>query len=83
MSILINDDATLANFSAASKPEDVLGRDGKLLGRFIPVNQPKMTFPEIGLTDEELDGRLNDSTAPTYTPEQVMARLRELRECSR
>ena len=32
----------------------------------------------IDLTDEELDQRLNDPNAKWYTPDEVMARLREL-----
>lgn len=38
-----------------------------------------MSRPEVGLTAEELDERLNDPNARWYTADEVMARLRELR----
>jgi len=83
MSILIQDEATVANFSAASGPADVRAGDGRLLGRFIPVKSSAMSFPEVGLTDAVLDQRLTDPNTIRHTPEQVMARIRELDQCSR
>ena len=82
MSILIRDEPTVADFVSATEPEDVRGPDGRLLGQFIPAPKPKMSMPECGLTDEELDRRLNDPNAKWYTPEEVMARLREIDRCS-
>jgi hypothetical protein len=38
-----------------------------------------MSCPEVGLTDEELDERLNDPNAKWYTADEVIARLRKLR----
>ena len=57
-------------------PHEVRTADGRLLGRFTPA---KMSCPEIGLTDEELDELLNDPNAKWHTADEVMARLRELR----
>ena len=57
-------------------PHEVRTPDGRLLGRFTPA---PMSCPEVGLTDEELDARLNDPSARWHTPDEVMARLRELR----
>jgi hypothetical protein len=56
-------------------PHEIRTSDGRLLGRFTPAT---MTYPETGLTDEELDQLANDPNATWYTAEEVMARLREL-----
>jgi hypothetical protein len=82
MSILIRDESTLTALTIASEAQDVHGPDGRLLGRFIPVPKAKMTYPELGMTDEELEERLNDPNATWHTPEEVMARLREIDQCS-
>lgn len=42
-----------------------------------------MMFPELGITDEEMNRRLNDPNAKWYTGEEVMARLRSLRDAPR
>jgi hypothetical protein len=39
-----------------------------------------MSFPEFGMTDEELKRRENDPNVRWYTADEVMARLRELRK---
>jgi len=53
--------------------------DGRVLGQFVPVEpSKKMSFPEFGMTDEELDRIENDPNQKWYTAEEVMARLREL-----
>ena len=83
MSIVIRDEDTAASFSSVSSPEEVRTSDGRLLGRFIPNHSPVMSFPEVGLTDAELERRLNDPKAQRHTPEQVMTRIRELDQCSR
>jgi hypothetical protein len=82
MPILIADDSTVATLSSVSEPDEVRTADGRLLGQFIPAGTPKISFPEIGATDEELEAWRTDSSAVWHTPEQVMARLRDLRECS-
>ena len=56
------------------------GPDGQLLGRFTPAPRPGMMFPELGVTDEEMDRRLNDPNAKWVTGDEVMARLRSLRD---
>jgi hypothetical protein len=56
-------------------PHEVRTADGRLLGRFTPA---EMSCPETGLTDDELDERLNDPHTTWYTADEVMARLREL-----
>ena len=48
-------------------------------GRFTPTPRPGMMFPELGITDEEMERRLNDPDAKWVTADEVMARLRELR----
>ncbi|MBA4063462.1 MAG: hypothetical protein C0501_07070 [Isosphaera sp.] len=80
MPIHIHDAASAAVLSAATGEDELLGPDGRVLGRFVPA--PKMSFPEVGLTDEELEQGLNDPNAVWHTPEEVMARLREIDRCS-
>ncbi len=78
MSIQIRDETTAAVLAAATGLQEVQGPDGQVLGRFIPAPRPGMSYPEVGLTDAELMRRLNDPNAKWYTPEKVMARLREI-----
>ncbi len=82
MSIVIQDEIAIASFSNLSGPDEVRTPDGRLLGRFIPSDSSAMSFPEVCLTDAELDRRLNDPNAVRHTPEQVMARIRELDQYS-
>jgi hypothetical protein len=80
--IVINDESVVATLSATSSPEEVRAPDGRVLGQFIPARTTKMTFPELGMTDEELDRRVNRPDARWYTAEEVMERLRQLRKAN-
>jgi hypothetical protein len=82
MSIQIRDESTAAALAKAADPQDLRGPDGKLIGRFIPVGKLTLSFPELDITDEELLQRMNDPNAKWHTPEEVMARLREIDRCS-
>lgn len=82
MSITIPDEALAATLSAAAEAADVLGPDGRLLGRFVPAAE-KMSYPELGVTDAELYRLATDPDAEWVTPEQVMERLREIDRCGR
>jgi hypothetical protein len=80
MSLTITDPATLAALETATGPQlEVRGPDGRLLGRFTPAPRPGMTYPEFGMTDEEIERYDNDPSATWVTAEEVMARLRALR----
>jgi len=65
-------------FTASETTEDIRTSDGQLLGSFVPAKH-KMTYPESGLTDEELDRRINDPNAIWHTTEEVIARLRAIK----
>jgi len=79
MSEQINDQKAVAELAAATSPIELCAPDGRVLGQFVPVEpSKKMSFPEFGLTDEELDRIDNDPNQKWYTAEEVMARLREL-----
>lgn len=82
MSIQIHDEQTAAILANATEPEEVRAADGRLLGQFIPAHRPKMSFPELGITDDELERLVNDPNAKWVSPEEVMARLREIDQCS-
>jgi hypothetical protein len=82
MPIHIHDESTLAALSAATRPEEVRAADGRALGQFIPAAALKMSFPELGISDEELERLGTDPNARWHTPEEVMARLREIDRCS-
>ncbi|QJW99298.1 hypothetical protein FTUN_6901 [Frigoriglobus tundricola] len=82
MCITIHDEPTASALASASTPQDVRGPNGTLLGQFIPASLPKVSFPEFGVTDEELERQLNDPNARWHTPEEVMTRLREIDHCS-
>lgn len=79
MSLTVTDPTLLAAFTASEFPVELRSPDGKLVGRFVP-SIPGMRFPELGITDEEMDRRLNDPDAKWVTGDEVMARLRSLRE---
>ena len=75
MPILIRDEPTATVLASATEPQEVRGPDGRLLGHFTPAPPPKVSFPELGITDEEMDRRLNDPNAKWYTGEEVKKRL--------
>lgn len=80
MSVTVRDEATAAVLETVTGVEvEVRGPDGRLLGRFTPAPRPGMMFPELGVSDEELDRLENDPNAKWYTPDEVSARLRSLR----
>ena len=56
MPITISDSATVTALTECAATEEVRAADGRLLGEFVPAKL-KMTYPEFGLTDEELARR--------------------------
>jgi len=85
MSTVVIDAATRDKFLAA--PGDVVEvRDeaGKLVGRLIvegpPTPPPGYEIVGEWPSDEEIDRRLREE--PSYTPEQVMDRLRRISDAS-
>jgi hypothetical protein len=83
MVITVTDPAMLATLATATGVElELRSPDGQLLGCFTPAPRPGMSFPELGVTDEELERRINDPNAKWVTGEEVMARLRSLRDAS-
>lgn len=82
MSIQIRDESTAAALAATGDAQDVQGPDGRLLGRFVPVAKLAVSCPELEVSDEELQRDLIDPDAKWCTPEEVMARLREIDRCS-
>ena len=82
MAVTIRDEGSVAVLAAATGIEvEVRSPDGLLLGYFTPAPRPGRIFPESGISDEEMIRRANDPD-PTHwkTGEEVMARLRSLRE---
>lgn len=81
--ITIDDAATINVLASATGFDvEVRGRDGRLLGVFTPAPRPGMSFPEFGITDEEMERQRKDPNAKWVTGEEVMARLRSLRGAS-
>ena len=81
MVVRIQDQNAIAAMDAAKTPVDVQTADGRYLGRFIPADPAnKMSFPEFGMTDEEIFRMDNDPNTKWYTAEEVMDRLRQLRK---
>jgi len=80
MILTIPDRTVAASFATATGTGvEVRGPDGQLLGRFDPAPRPGMSFPELGITDEEFRSELDDPNTTWVTAEEVNARLRELR----
>jgi hypothetical protein len=85
MCVLLGNDETGRTIAALTEPQELRAADGRLVGRFLPATEgegDKMSIPESGLTDAELLAIVNDPNTKWYTPEQVMARLREIDQCS-
>lgn len=81
MSVTINDPAAITTLANVTGVEvEVRSPDGQLLGRFTPAPRPGMSFPEFGVSDEEMFRRLDDPNAKWVTGDEVVARLRSLRD---
>jgi hypothetical protein len=78
MPLTVTDPATLAALTASPHPVELHDPDGRVIGRFVPPI-PGMTYPEFGMTDEEIERYDNDPNARWVTAEEVEARLRALR----
>ncbi|MBX9624059.1 MAG: hypothetical protein K2X82_09645 [Gemmataceae bacterium] len=82
MPIDVTDPEFAAKLAAAREPDPVVGPDGILLGEFIP--RSKMDLFQL---DEakiaEYERMRADPNVKSYTPEEVMARLREIDRCGR
>jgi hypothetical protein len=79
MSVTIQDATTADVLGRTVGTEiEVYGPDGRLLGRFTPAPRPGMSFPEIGMSDEEL-ARVKDDPSGWATADEVNALLRSLR----
>lgn len=72
MKQLIITDAELLEQLRANAPVNVVDGDCKVIGRvlFLP-----MTYPELGLTDEELRRRETDPNATWHSTDEVIQRL--------
>ncbi len=77
MSITINDANLLAQLTAGSAVE-IKNAAGEVVGQFFPARAGERWIHEFGVTIEELERIRDDPNAKWYTPEQVMARLREI-----
>ncbi len=80
MSITVRDEATVASLTAAHEYEEVKGPDGKVLGLFLPRSVPGMRYPEVEIDVDEMMRTINDPNTKWHTGEEVMARLRKIRE---
>ena len=82
MAVTIRDESVVSVLAFITGSEiEIRSSDGLLLGHFTPAPRPGRMFPESGISDEEMIRRANDPD-PTHwrTGEEVMARLRSLRE---
>ena len=80
MTVTIPDEKSSAILAAVTGVGiEVRGPDGQLLGRFTPAPRPGMSFPELGVTDEEMDREIADPNTKWVTGKEVNARVRELR----
>ncbi len=80
MTVTIRDVDTATILAGTAGSVELCGPDGRVLGQFMPAPRPGMRFPEFGVSDEEMDRRLNDPNAKWVTGDEVMARLRSLRD---
>ncbi len=79
MSVTVRDTETVLALGKATGSEvEIFGPDGRLLGRFTPAPRPGMTYPEFGMSDDELARFDNDPNAVWVPAGEVEARLRQL-----
>lgn len=76
MSIDVTDPEFAAKLAAAAGSTAVRGPDGRFLGLFVPNADLE---PSI----EEMERLIDDPNTKWVTPEDVMARLREIDACGR
>lgn len=81
MSITITDAALLAKLSEGPAVE-LKNEAGEVIGQFFPARAGERWIHEFGVTIEELDRIRTNPNAKWFTPEQVMARLREIDQCT-
>ncbi|MBX9579727.1 MAG: hypothetical protein K2X87_05405 [Gemmataceae bacterium] len=82
MPIDITDPQTAAKLAAARETGYVYGPDGFLLGKFVPVAvEPPVVEDEPSYDD--MERLINDPNTKMCTPEEVIARLREIDRCGR
>jgi len=80
MSTVVVDAAFREKLLAVGSGAELRDESGQLLGRFVaasPAELYEIEGPEV--SDEELDRRERED--PSFTADQVMERLRELRRC--
>lgn len=61
--------------AAADSQVELRDESGRVIGKYCPT---KVEYPDLDVSTEELDRRMRES--PRYTAEQVMERLRRLRD---
>lgn len=78
MNVTIADPATLSALSAAFEGVELRSPDGRTLGRFVPSLET--TLAAFGMTVEEHNRRRNAPASEWVTGDEVMARLRSLKD---
>ena len=73
--VKITDAALEAELRSAKHDVMLKGADGRYLGRYTPIDAASM---ELGISEEELERRLNDPNAKWFTSQEVIGRLRAL-----
>ena len=69
-------DPDLLALLRTNAPVDVVDGDGKVIGR---VQFQPMTYPEFGMTDEEMHRHDNDPNATWHTTDEVVEWLQRHR----
>jgi hypothetical protein len=78
MSTIVVDQAMRAKLLAAGDLAQIRDEHGQVIGRFLATPPPVVYVMEGELpSDEEIDRRLREGRS--FTPEEVMERLRSLR----
>ena len=81
MSITITDAALLAKLSEGPAVE-LKNEAGEVIGQFFPSRSGERWIHEFGVTVEEMEREIRDPNTKWVTPDEVMARLREIDRCT-
>ena len=76
--LVVVDEVMRAKLATADGTVELMAQDGTLLGKFTPTTQKVQYDLDPGISEEELARQRADKTSPTYTTEEVLAKLRSL-----
>ena len=76
--LIIADEALRAKLGRHTEPVMICAADGQVLGYFTPATPTTKLNLQPQISEEEIQRRIADTTAPRHTTAEVLQRLRGL-----